>query len=301
MSGSTVTVRAQPGLQINPRFFPNIEVDQVQYNVETGKFDVEASGWGPDFIYERVATWIANDYFTDLIPAGLKTGGATTATDAQALERAMSTLSSFGGAGDSDGVAALPLVSPAGSATLYFREEVTQPLDDGMVLIIPARSTVYASASFNGTPDAPRLEDLTLSTQRGVVIRKAEGFAAGLQGIELRRVRVRPGLEIEAEYDLLLEQAAEGGIALLRLFAAAAGAASGDSSAIEGLTAPMPDVRFESTRAIVDAKIEDELRPQLIELVRANDGAIEGVSLMDLLGVAPLPPSLGAATPDLAP
>lgn len=45
--------------------------------------------------------------------------------------------------------------------------------------------------------------------------------------------------------------------------------------------------RMEGARAKVEARIDADVEPQLFQLIRANDGAIPGLSLIDVFGTPP--------------
>ena len=212
---------------------------------------------------------------------------AADASDAQALDRAIATLRNFSG-GKTSGAPSLPFTDPSGTAVLRFSEEVRTELDGGMELIIPSNTTFRMSAELDGDPQAPRLDELVVTASgQGVTVRRTEGFAPELTTVHVQRLTLRPGGEIEADYELFLEQAIDGGISAFRLFAAVVAMGSGDPGAAGLLSGPPPDTCLSGVRAEVDEIIRTEVQPQLIDRIRDNDDAIEGWSLCDVLDIPP--------------
>jgi hypothetical protein len=76
----------------------------------------------------------------------------------------------------------------------------------------------------------------------------------------------------------VVEQMADGVVALFALFAAAAG----DPRA---LNSPMQRQRFLELRKTVDEKIAAEVQPKLCELIRQYDKALPGISLVETFGL----------------
>jgi hypothetical protein len=282
--GSTIDIRATPGLTVDANYVPDFRVARMTYDVHTRTFEVDANGPGPDFVYRRAATWIANHSLVDLLPPELRAPGPQ---GSSALSRAVLVLDRVtGGDGPSPASAASDLVAPSGSISLYAPNEIRHQLDNGMLAIIPAHTTFHVSARMTGPVGQPVLAsgNIHISGQ-GVTVRQTTGTFASLNGIVIRGAALGPGGQIALEYDLLAERAIDGGVGLVRLLAALAGAHNGDPSGLVALHQPQPPARLNSIRAEVDAELQSRLRPALIDLVHENDGAIPGFSLSAILGL----------------
>ena len=284
LSGSRLDISTDPGLTLDLHYGPNVTIRRIQYDLNTGRFEVDAEGPGPDFLYREAATWFANRTLRPLLPVELQTPGYDPRTDPELIARFQRTVTSV--LTGQPGPAGVTFSNPTARASIRLARELRVDLPEGNVLIVPRGTPFSFDASFEGPIEAPVLRELTVrSSGRGVVLRQSEGLFSSIAGLEIRGVTVRPGGRLAVDYTPLPETALNGGESLLRLLGGAIGVASGDPRGLELLNAPPPNHRLPELRREIDGRIHGEAEPALLRLIRDNDMVVPGFSLTRLMGV----------------
>ena len=287
-----VSISAEPGLDVIIPWLPDAVVRRLRYDFATGAFSASAEGLGPDGLYSKAVAWIADSYFKAKLPAKMRAAGYNPNTDPDVLGTFKSLGSVFGidpaqavpgaggGGGGGEDDPASDLVDPSASLGFHLAKAITIPIAGGEAeVVIPAAARFDLAASLKGRANKPSVGSLTLrSLGKPIELRKITGFAASLQGIDINAITVLPGGRVQLDYELVLEQMANGAVALVGLFALLAGDPRLASQ-------PMPRTRFEELRKTVDAKIAAEVQPRLADLLREYDKALPGISLVEAFGL----------------
>lgn len=279
-----LTLRANPPLTFDPKPGPSFTISSIHYDFASARFSVDAQGVGPDSAYSALASWAANRYLTPLMPAAMQRPGYCPRNDpnlVQTLQGIATGRGSVGGAGPSGSIGLDDFERPTLHASIRTGAELRVPVADGKAEVtVPAGSGFDLTCDMTGPADRPEISQVRLNSwgQHGITVAQTQGLGAGIAGLEIRGATLSRGGAVSLDYELIPEQLLQGGYALLALF----GAAAGDPSL---LNRPMPDVRLEGVRRSVDARIATEVGPQIVELIRRNDTAIPGFSLVQALGL----------------
>ena len=285
-----VSLSARPSLGWRVDWAPDAEIQRLAYDFERGQFRVDASGLGPDFIYEDIITDKTNQHLRRRLPWAMQQPGYDPWSDRE-IERNVQALvdllrRSSGGAEEASGLGVDHLSSP--SITLSFRvpETKTIPLEGGRLSArLEEGTTIDLSASFTGPVSQPRLQSLVLHFHRPLEVAQGTGERrSSVRKIDVHRATLTPGGQIELDYELGAEQLADGVKAVFALFALMAAPRAN----VGGLR----QTRLEFARRDVQQRIDTEIEPQLIEVIRQNDGALPGLSLSDVFGVGASSPSV---------
>jgi hypothetical protein len=286
LQGSTLALTSTPGLLLDLSYGPKVRIENIHYDLTKGEFDVDAHGPGLDFVYQPIASFVANHYLRELLPEQLQRPGYEPRGD-QAVERGVIELIGNLLTGK-PGPGGVRLRDLDGFAMLSLPREVAVDVGDDMRLEIPRGTTFTITPRFSGPPEAPVLQDFSVRAlgDRGVTLRKKEGVLAPIAGIVIHSVDLLPGGALRVDYQPIPEQVIDGGISLFKLMVAAAGAAGGDARGLDALTTTrLPNTRLEGIRADVDAQIRDQIAPKLASWIGDNDGAIPGVSLVQVFAI----------------
>ena len=279
---SSLYLRADPPLRFDPKPGPAFDISSIRYDFADARFHVEAQGVGPDSAYSALATWAANRYLTPLMPAAMQRPGYSPRGDANLVQTLQGIATGRGGGGAGAGaIDADDFERPTLHASIRTGEELKMPVAGGKAEVsVPAGTSFDVTCDMTGPANHPAISQVRLSTwsQHGITVAQTQGLGAGIAGLEIREARLDRGGAVSLDYELIPEQMLQGGYALLALF----GAMAGDPSL---LNRPMPDMRLEGVRKDVDARIAREVGPQIVELIRRNDGAIPGFSLVEALGL----------------
>jgi hypothetical protein len=109
----------------------------------------------------------------------------------------------------------------------------------------------------------------------GLVVKPREGTFRELKELDLEAVTITRGGKFAFEYELSAEQMGKGLFALVALLGMASGQRVGD----------IPDVKLESIRKEIDSRLQKEVPPRFIGLVKQYDHLVPGLSLSSVFGV----------------
>ncbi|MBN1944743.1 MAG: hypothetical protein JW797_03660 [Bradymonadales bacterium] len=284
---SDIRIDASPGLVAELKYLPDTVINRLVYDFDTARFTVEAEGVGPDFLYSKAVSWAANKYYKPRLPAKIQAAGYNPKEDPDPEQTFKSLAGLFDidldglpGGGGPAGKEAENFTDLSVSVGFSLRRGLKIPLLGGEAEMTVKPGTYFdLSGYLTGPVTHPQVRAITLrASSDEIEVKKIKGFAASLQGLKIRSVTILPGGKLDLDYDLVVERAAEGVVALFTLFAIAAG----DRSA---LNARVPNVRMEKIRQELNAKISEEAGPRLIEIIRQYDKAVPGISLVKAFGL----------------
>jgi hypothetical protein len=276
VSRGGVRVAVQPSLQWSVDWMPDPHISSLAYDFSQARFSAQASGLGPDGIYSDFVADQANESLRPLLPRAMQQPGFDLWADRdieQHLQQLFNVVRTSRPviAGTSrptmDGMS-----RPEVSLSFVIGEARKFRLPDSDREVKIARGTrVDVSAAFDGSVSDPRLSNIQIHFDRPVEI----------SGLVLHSATIRPGGQVDLDYELVAEQVVDGLHALVVLFAA--------------MSDPRVDVsqvrrtRMEGFRREVQQRIDNDLEPRLIDVLREHDHAIPGLSLSRVFGID-LPP-----------
>ncbi len=273
-------VTANPGFPWRLQGAPDPDIEALSYDFATARFDVTASGWGPDAIYEYLATTQANEGLVSQLPSEMQRPGFDLWKDPQ-IERHLQTVidllrSADPGTGDQQVGRGLSSLSVSLSFAVPHRAIIPLP-DSDYSAEVKEGTWIDLSASFSGPLDGSRLESITVRFSRPLEVSPGRAHDSMLRKMDVHSVTLSEGGQIDLDYELGPEQVFDGVRALVALFAMAAEHRPVDLS--------FERTRMERLRARVQAQIDGEAEPKLAQLLRSHDSAIPGVSLVRLFGL----------------
>lgn len=276
-----VSIDATPAMTWNADWVPDPEVRRLSYSFDSGTFTADAEGFGPDGWYESAVESAASGHLKRFMPPAMQEPGYDPWTDPD-LERHVQgivDLLKSSGVSNAAGDSAVSAPRLSLSFTVPRTLRVDLPNCDYSAWL-DAGTRLYVSLSLEGSVSDPRLESLDVRFS-GHPMEVSEGTErdAVLHRMDVDAARLLPGGEVELDYELGSEQAVDGVRALFTLIAIAA-----EPRLAHGAQ-NMERSRHDGLRDGVQARIDDDVEPAIVELVRANDGAIPGVSLVDVLGI----------------
>ncbi len=289
---SGVTFSSSPGVSWNLPWLPDPTVRSIRYDFRESAFLVRAEGWGPDELYSaEIADQLAL-HLKPLLPEAIRTPGydpwrdPALSSNLQAMIDMLLRPSAGSGAASLDVAAALdPLALSAPAFELSYVVPETQTVrlaDPQASATLAAGTRIVVGAETDGRIDQPRISRVRVDFASSP-LRLVQGDDPGsvLRRLDLHAVTVRPGAELDVDYQLGAEQAADGIHALITLLAVAAEPRLVHSAS----GAPMSGTRFETFRGEVQGQIDAKLEPALRRLLAEHDAAIPGFSLLQLFGL----------------
>lgn len=294
---SGLSFSANPGVGFAIDWLPDATIERVTYDFRTARFRAEATGLLPDDFYSSRLEAMANEKLAPYLPQAMRQPGydpfADPALDAHVahIVDALSGGTEARPARPATGTDASPIggdvdvnlsrvSAPALSLdyTVAQAREVPLPGTE-LSARFAAGTRVYVSTSTTGSIRDPHLASLEVRFSQPVVVAPAGEAPGAFKRIEVSSLRLSPDAQLTMQYELGPEQVVDGLRALAVLFAVAA------DPRVATQVGPMSSTRMESIRGEVQARIDTEVEPRIIALLRAHDHAIEGRSLLEFFGV----------------
>ncbi len=278
------TIRATPGVQWRADWAPDPSVSSIRYDFRSGSFSSDAEGIGPDSWYEGSINRLVDQHLRPRMPAAMQEPGYDPFSDPNLEDRLQQVVDLFTNTA-SEASRSGSASAPRFSFGFTIPDDVTIPFAEGASEAnIQAGTRVDVGARLEGSFSELRLGNLTVDFSEPVGITGAGEADAILARMDLSRFRLEPGGQVSLEYRLGPEDAVDGVRAIGLLFAVLA----------EPRVAMRSDITFSSTqmeglREDVQQRIDGELEPRLIQVIRDQDEAIPGLSLMRLFGTDPAP------------
>ncbi|MBI2373757.1 MAG: hypothetical protein HYV07_07150 [Deltaproteobacteria bacterium] len=286
IDGNGVSVWSNPGLERWVDFGFDTKLEAVHYDFHDASFRVRASGLGPDTWHESAVTKAVTERFGSRLPAAMREKGYNPKQDAQLIEhlqaivdlvRPPSTAAAKG-----DGIHP---ASPVLSFSFTSPVDRQTKLSDDATVSVKAGTRVDVTVRLEGPMNDPKLASVDLRFGGHPVVVSEKGDRNALARMDVRGIRIRPGPEVELDYELGPEGLIDGLRALLVLTASAAD----PSIAARVSTGHFTRTELTGPRKGIQDKVDRIVEPRLAELIRKYDKAIESVSLMKIFGVSPAP------------
>ncbi len=268
---------------------PDVRINSVRWSFAEAKFVADVASDGVDLfgIIGRIGKWkvekVLDQKLKPLLPRAIQQAGYSpqrdphlTGTIGQMTK--MFEFTGGGAAGSAGAGMAGKLSAPSASLDVSMPDDFIAPLgDSGLQLIIARGTPIDLSAQGSGALAKPAIESLSLRAgAKGIQIRPAEGMFKEFKELDMHGVTVRKGGAFTFDYDLSAEGAVQGLAALGQLLGLAMG---------QPVSGNVPDVKFESIRKEIDAKLQSEVPPRFKAFLKDYDGLVPGMSLSGLFGV----------------
>jgi hypothetical protein len=279
-----VVLSAQPSLEWTVDWAPDAHIARLWYDFGAATFRAEASGLGPDAIYERIITNKANEHLRSRLPPAMQQPGYSLWSDPD-LPQHLEALFELVRASRSGTAQGAPLADGMSNPSVHLSFTVPEtriiPLaDSGYSAELKRGTRIDVTAYFEGAVADPRLDDVRISFSDALEIARDDGrHRSGLRKIDIHSATLRPGGQVELDYELGPEQAIDGVRAAITLFVLMAEPRAHIPS--------FERTRLQSLRGDVQQRIDRELEPRLIDLIQRHDRAVPGLSLVEIFGVPP--------------
>lgn len=278
---------AQPGILVKVKHAPDVRINQVRWNFAEARFtaDVAADGFDLFGVIGKIGKWkvekVLDQKLKPLLPPAVRQAGYSPQRDPNltATIGQMQKMFEFS-AGDAAGAAggmAGKLSAPSASLDVAMPDDLRIALgDSGLELVIAKGTPIDLDAQGQGKAGQPTLDRLSLRAgDKGIQIRPVSGVFKDFKEMDLHGVSVRASGAFEFDYDLSAEGAIQGLAALGQLLGLAMG---------QPVSGQVPDVKLESIRKEIDAKLQAEVPPRFKAFVQQYDGLIPGFSLKAFFG-----------------
>ena len=278
---------AQPGILVKVNNAPDVRINQVRWNFAEARFtaDVASDGFDLFGIIGKIGKWkvekVLDQKLKPLLPPAIRQAGYSPQRDPYltATIGQMQKMFEFS-AGDAAGAAggmAGKLSAPSAGLDVSMPDDLQVPLgDSGLELIIAKGTPIDLSAQGQGKAGNPTLERLSLRAgAKGIQIRPTSGVFKEFKEMDIRGVSVRAGGAFDFDYDLSAEGTIQGLAALGQLLGLAMG---------QPVSGNVPDVKLDSIRKEIDAKLQSEVPPRFKAFVQQYDGLVPGFSLKAFFG-----------------
>lgn len=278
------SIVATPSVQWRADWAPDPTVRSIRFDFHTGTFSADAEGLGLDSWYENSISSLADEHMRPRMPAAMQEPGYDPFSDPELETRLQQVVDLFSGTA-SEASRSGSASSPRFGFGFTVPDDVTLPLaETGSEANIAAGTRVDFDARLAGGFSELRLDRINVDFSEPVGITKAGESDAVLARMDLSQFSLQPGGQVSLQYRLGPEDAVDGVRALGLLIAVLA----------EPQVAMRSDIHFspsqmEGLREDVQERIDGELEPRLIEMIRDNDEAIPGMSLMRFFGLEPTP------------
>lgn len=288
VDGDRVVIQAKPAVVVAPRLGPDVLADQLVYSFDDARFHVEARGVGPDFLYTKIASWVANDALKPHLPAALQQPGFDP-HDRNQLEMLQSALAGIGSGGKTNNVvAASSLRNVSATVALRLPRPIQRDLAKDISLEIPAGTRLDLTVTTSGAAGDLTPESATLRASGGSlpIVRKGDSelASAHVQSLTLARnahaTSAEDALTVSATYDLTAETAV-GSVGAL--FGALVHMAQGapPEAALQAGVRMVDDMRLTGIRAKIDESIA-KLGPRFATILLEAAPALPGLGLEKL-------------------
>jgi hypothetical protein len=278
-----VTLRSSPGASWGVDWRPDPTIHSIRYDFSTASFQARASGLGPDGLYsDAVDDRLATDV-QPLLPAAMRQAGYDPWKDPALGDNLQRLVDAFVQPGAASTVTPPKVSAPEVSISYRVPAAKTIALPDGQgSALLEAGTLVDVSVATRGGLDGLRLGTLDVRFgQHPLRVVQGDDPESLLRRVEINGITLSPGGQITLDYELGAEQAVDGVRALGLLLAIAAEPGLAHRVGTSTLT----PTRLEAFRGMVQGVVDGELEPQLLSLVKQNDRAVPGFSMVDFLGV----------------
>lgn len=268
LTRESLSINASPGMSFPVDWLPDPSISTLTYRFDTARF--EADGTYANLIIDR-----ANDRLLQRLPKPMRAAGYNPFFDPK-LEANLQQLIDAVGASGGSGAGGLSISAPEIRFDVTLPNEVRLPLDDaGHVAVIREGTRADVSFTASGTIGAPRLESLYVHFSRPV------NLGEGMGGIEIHAITLRPGGQVELEYQLTPERMVDGLRALFLLGAVAVE----PRLVFTARTGELEPTHLDGFRAKVQTELDGKVEPAFRNFVRAHDGDVPGLSLLSFFGI----------------
>jgi hypothetical protein len=283
---SGLSFSANPGVGFAIDWLPDATIVRVTYDFRTARFRAEATGLLPGDFYSSRLEAMANEKLVPYLPEAMRQPGydpfadpALDANVAHLVDALAAGTEARPTSGDVD--VNLSRVSAPALALEYVVGQAREVALPGTELSarFAAGTSVYVSTSTTGSIHDPHLASLEVRFSRPVVVAPAGDAPGAFERLEVSSLRLSPDAQLTMQYELGPEQVVDGLRALAVLFAVAA------DPRVATQVGPMSSTRMEALRSEVQARLDTEVEPRIVALLRAHDHAIEGRSLLEFFGV----------------
>lgn len=282
-----LTFSTQPGILVQVNNAPDVRIQSVRYDFATGRFSADVASDGFDLfgLIGRVGKWkveqVLEKKLKPLLPTAVQRPGYSAQRDGDlpgTLAQLQKMFDFAGGSGAAGGGMAGKLSQPSASLDVAMPEELRVPLgDSGLELLIEKGTSLDLAAQGKGSAEQPTLSSLSLRAGgRGIRILPSSGNFKEFKELNMRAITVAAGGRFEFDYDLTAESLISGLAGLVQLLGMAAG---------RPVSGQMPDVKLNSIRQEIDAKLQSEVPPRFAAFIKQYDGLVPGFSLAKLFAV----------------
>jgi hypothetical protein len=278
-----LSISADPGFSVET-LGPTVRITSVRYDFATARFQTYGSarfdvlGTWASIVRSSVEKALEQRYRSQL-PAAMQRPGYQPANDPQLQSTIQGLMRLFGDPGGDTAAAARRFVDPSAFAQLVAPESLHVPLGTDQLELYLAKGTMLSlSVQAGGGLDHPHLKLLTVrsSSGPGLALRSTgKGVLDSLKGLTMKEVTIHPGGVFSFDYDLDIEQMADGFTALVALIGLAAG---------EHVDR-VPQTKLDSVRKELDARLQKEVPPAFRAFLARFDQVLPGFSLTDIFGV----------------
>lgn len=273
------TIRAQPAVVWHADWLPDPTVRSVSYSFRTASFTADAEGPGPDSWYESSVASAVDERLRPQLPSVMQAPGYAPFADTQLEDRLQAVVDLFVGSASETSRSA-PSSAPGVAFSFRVPEDARVPLGDGESYAwIDEGTIVDFSTRLDGSFSDLSLRSMQVRFSQPVEIMKGEERDAILSRMELSGLTLRPNAEVSLDYRLGPEEAVDGVRALALLIAVAVEPRARYSNV------ELRRTEMEGLRSQVQERVDGQLEPRLVDLIRDNDAAIPGISLIELFGV----------------
>lgn len=273
-----------PGILVKVRNAPDIRINSVGWNFDSAKFTANVASDGMDLfgIIGKIGKWkveqVLDQKLKPLLPAAVQQAGYSPNRDPDLAGTIgqMQKMFEFSSAvpGQGGGMAG-KLSAPSASLDVSMPEDFRVDLgDSGLELIIARGTPIDLSAQGAGKLAQPTIDRLSLRAgDHGIQVRPKEGMFKDFKELDLHGATIQKGGAFSFDYDLSAEGAIQGIFALGQLLGLAAG---------QPVSGQVPDVKLDSIRKEIDAKLQSEVPPRFQKFLEQYDGLVPGFSLKAL-------------------
>lgn len=291
---SGVVIRAHPAVVVTPRLGPDVLVDSLRYSFDEASFHVDARGFGPDFLYAKIATFVANQALQPRLPDLLRQPGFNP-RDAGHLETLQAALDGLtagpqtGPGGIGMGAAMSSLNNVSAAVTVSLPRPIQRDLTKDISLELPARTRLELTVTTSGAAGDLTPERAVLRAMGGELplVQKGDGALSSLTVESLTLTRnphatsAQNALSVSAEYRLSAEKAVDGVVMGLGALVALAHGESWQAGA-QAAADSAGEVRLTGVRQKIDDAIAN-VGPRLAEILVEAAPAFPGLHLDRLL------------------
>lgn len=288
---SGVVIRAHPAVVVTPRLGPDVLVDSLRYSFDEASFQVDARGFGPDFLYSKIASFVANQALAPRLPEVLRQPGFNPRDTGHlsALQAALDGLTAGPQTGTGMGGAMSSLRNVSAAVTVSLPRPIQRDLTKDISLELPARTRLELTVTTSGAAGDLTPERAVLRAMGGELplVQKGSGALSSLtvESLTLERnphaTSARDALSVSAEYRLSAEQAVDGVVMGLGALVALAHGESWQAGA-QAAADSAGEVRLTGVRQQIDEAIAN-VGPRLAEILVEAAPAFPGLHLDKLL------------------